>query len=176
MAAAVAMSTPKAMPGRSLRALPAAFALQPACSCTGLQPALSCAVWCTEIIWHCTIGAVHMWRRVEKPMLSPRRRGLGYLRHILMRCCQQSRPTQHVPLQTNVVDSWKEQLYRLQSDLAQARGQLQQQRLLTAQLQAQADAAEASLAEAEGQPRVALAAAAAQADKRTLSWPTAQRC
>eukprot|EP00891_Asterochloris_glomerata_P009390 jgi/Astpho2/9390/fgenesh1_pg.00145_%23_15_t len=65
-------------------------------------------------------------------------------------------------LKTNVADNWKEQLHRLQSDLAQAQGQLQQQRLLTAQLQAQADVAGASLAEAEGQLRAAQADAAAQ--------------
>ena len=70
---------------------------------------------------------------------------------------------QHAPVQTDSADSWKEQIHRLQSDLAQARGQLQQQRLLTAQLQAQADAAGASLAEAEGQLQAAQADAAIQA-------------
>lgn len=79
-----------------------------------------------------------------------------------MCCCRPSSPTQHIRVQTNVADNWKEQLHRLQSDLAQAQGQLQQQRLLTAQLQAQADVAGASLAEAEGQLRAAQADAAAQ--------------
>ena len=68
-------------------------------------------------------------------------------------------------MQAKSADGWREQVDRLQSDLAQAQGQLQQQRLLTAQLQAQADAAGASLAEAESQLRAAQADAAAQAGR-----------
>ena len=60
-------------------------------------------------------GMVGVWHRGAY-LLWPRRPCLACLRHILICCCQPSRPTQHVPMQTNSADGWKAQVHRLQSE------------------------------------------------------------